>query len=82
MYATDVLAFDLRDRKSASALEGEIVISTGAACRQARQFKTTPQREVTLYVVHGILHLLGYDDHRPADIRKMRSKEKELMELL
>lgn len=90
-YPTDVLAFDFRERKSfrgkssrkqVRCLEGEIVVSTGAACRQARAFHSTPRREIILYIAHGILHLLGYDDQRPRDREKMRKKEREILDYL
>lgn len=61
---------------------GEIVISTDTAIKNAKVYHTTPQREILLYVVHGILHLLGYDDHRNCDIRKMRRQEQILMNFL
>ena len=50
--ATDVITFD----------HGEIVISTQTAKRQARQFGTSLGHELRLYVVHGLLHLCGYED--------------------
>ncbi len=86
-YATDVLAFDLTDgeisrqrgRKKFCQIEGEIIISAMKASENARKFETSPQEELVLYVVHGILHLLGYDDHRQSDIKRMRKKEQEVM---
>jgi probable rRNA maturation factor len=85
-YTTDVLAFNLKiDPKKISDkkhIEGEIIISTATALRNARLYKTAVDRELALYVVHGILHLLGYDDHRSSDIRRMRRKEQELLDLL
>lgn len=57
---TDVITFDLAEDKQ--ALLADIVISTDTALRNARIFKTTPLYEIYLYVIHGILHLLGYDD--------------------
>ncbi len=85
-YTTDVLAFDFLDptkkRLPLRDVNGEIVISTGAVCRQAKIFNTTLKRELLLYVIHGILHLLGFDDHRPCDITRMRRKEEQLMELI
>ncbi|MCA9407292.1 MAG: rRNA maturation RNase YbeY [Candidatus Omnitrophica bacterium] len=80
-YATDVLAFDLRDdHKKRRTILGDIAISVDAAVKNARVFQSTVDREIVLYVVHGILHLLGYDDHSLADIKRMRRKEQELME--
>lgn len=87
-YATDVLAFDLgsngsvrpkQARKIRREIIGDIVISTDAVKQNSRRFKTTEQHELVLYVIHGILHLLGYDDHQPKDIGRMRSKEQEIL---
>jgi probable rRNA maturation factor len=83
-YATDVLAFALGSGKKPRApkqIEGEVVISAPMARKNAKAFKTSVRHELVLYVIHGILHLLGHDDHRPADIRRMRAKEAELMTL-
>jgi rRNA maturation RNase YbeY len=60
-------------------LAGEIYISVADAVKQAREFKTNWQEEVARYVVHGILHLRGYDD-LSADKRKvMKREENRLM---
>mgnify|MGYP000973870322 CR=1 FL=1 len=88
--ATDVLSFDLSEpgwsrqtrdpaRQRVTAVEGEIVVSAVTARRNARVFASTPQREVLLYVIHGLLHLLGYDDHAAGPRRQMRAKERQLM---
>ena len=65
-----------------SRINGEIIISADTAVRNARAYQTSPQQEILLYVIHGILHLLGYDDHSPDDIQEMRRKEAELMSVL
>jgi len=87
-YATDVLAFDLREslggpkvRRKSNELHGEVVISTDTVLRHAKTFKVARHRELTLCVIHGILHLLGYDDHGASQIRKMRQKETQLLAL-
>lgn len=84
--ATDVLTFDFQEEtpkgKRLKMLEGDIVISAVTAGKNAKSFKTTPHYEIVLYVAHGILHLLGYDDHSPNDIKKIRAKEQELMALV
>jgi probable rRNA maturation factor len=67
---TDVLVFDMQ----ASA---DIVISTDTAVRNARIFKTNRFYELHLYLVHGLLHLLGYDDSNRKQIQLMRRKERE-----
>jgi probable rRNA maturation factor len=75
--STDVLAFDYTAQHP--RLDGEIVISATTAYKNARRFGTSSYEELILYVVHGILHLLGYDDHGAKDIKKMRAREKKLM---
>ena len=84
-YPTDVLAFDLSLRKSApekKKIFGEIIISTDTAKRNSRIFNTDFKYEITLYLVHGILHLLGFDDTGSNKIKLMRKKEIELMQYL
>jgi probable rRNA maturation factor len=83
-YSTDVLAFDAADgrKKKENVISGDIVISVDAALKNSRVYGTTLSKELALYVIHGILHLLGYDDHRPRDIRTMRKKEQELLTCL
>ena len=79
-HVTDVLAFDYREKgKQTRRLEGEMIISTDTAVRQARKFGTDVKQELVLYIIHGILHLLGYDDHSSKDIKKMRKKEQEII---
>lgn len=83
-YATDVLAFDLKDnslegKAAKKNIHGEIFISIDAAMANAKIFKTTPSYELILYIVHGILHLWGYDDHRLSDIKRMRSQEEKIL---
>ncbi len=89
-YATDVLAFDLRgaqvkarrSKRRPTEIYGDIVISTDAAIQNAKLYNTTVIDELSLYIVHGILHLLGYDDHSPTDIAAMRSEEKRILKLV
>ncbi|MGE4619027.1 MAG: rRNA maturation RNase YbeY [Planctomycetota bacterium] len=59
--ATDVITFPLEEPLE-GILDGEIVISTDTAIRQATERNCSVLREVYLYVVHGLLHLLGHDD--------------------
>ena len=70
---TDVLSFNYGEG------QGELIISAECAIRQAKRFRTTPGRELALYVVHGILHLHGYDDQASNDRRHMRATERRLM---
>ena len=70
---TDVITFSLND--DGGSLDGEIVVSADTAARAAAEFGWTMADELLLYVVHGALHLAGYDDLAPAARRKMRSRE-------
>lgn len=81
-YATDVLTFDLCTKKKRGVVEGEIVISAQTAKRNAAEYGTNVKNEIVLYMTHGVLHLLGYDDHSPSGIKKMRAKEKQLLSLV
>ncbi|PJC47269.1 MAG: rRNA maturation RNase YbeY, partial [Candidatus Omnitrophica bacterium CG_4_9_14_0_2_um_filter_42_8] len=61
--ATDVLAFPMRDsRRLSGVILGDVVISVETAAKEAKKRKKDLQGELDLYFVHGILHLLGYDD--------------------
>ena len=66
---TDVLTFQ----------HGEIVISADTAATQARTFRTSVTAEIQLYVVHGLLHLAGFDDATPSKRRQMHQLQKRLM---
>ncbi len=76
---TDVLSFpyDARDE-----FTGEIVVSIEHTLKNARRYKTTPGRELTLYIIHGILHLHGHDDLRKGPRGIMRRVQRDLMSKL
>jgi probable rRNA maturation factor len=78
---TDVLTFDLRDNPAdpSSAHEADLVICLDEAGRQARQRGHAVRLEVLLYALHGLLHLVGYDDHSPRARAKMHRREDELL---
>ncbi|MFA4932949.1 MAG: rRNA maturation RNase YbeY [Candidatus Omnitrophota bacterium] len=69
--STDVLAFNLSEK----ILLADIMISTDTAIRQAAIFKTSADYELSLYVAHGILHILGYNDQKTNQAKLMRKKE-------
>jgi probable rRNA maturation factor len=77
-WPTDVISFPLSDPADA-VLTGELVISTETACATARQMGADAADELALYVVHGLLHLCGFDDHAEVDVRQMRAREQELL---
>jgi probable rRNA maturation factor len=92
---TDVITFDYSDKKaqtrasktrqnravaSATAkLHGEIFVCVHEAVLQARRFRTTWQAELVRYIVHGVLHLCGFNDTHPVARRKMKRAENELL---
>lgn len=76
---TDVITFDLAAVPGQGGLHGDIAVSAETARRTARALGWQPRHELAYYVVHGILHLSGYDDHDPKDRRAMRARERVLM---
>jgi rRNA maturation RNase YbeY len=83
---TDVLAFAMREGRRVAgdhAELGDVVISLDTAARQAQERGHSTHTEVRLLLVHGILHLLGYDHERStAEARRMRRLERRLNQLL
>ena len=79
---TDVLAFPMvaADGVQNEPALGDIVISLERAREQARQFKHPIRREVALLAVHGLLHLMGYEDDTEAGASAMWSKQKRLLD--
>jgi probable rRNA maturation factor len=77
---TDVLAFPSDEKHPAgSVLLGDVVISVEQARRQAKERKKTVKSEMVTLLIHGILHLLGYDHERSERQAKvMRSLEQKL----
>ena len=76
---TDVITFDLSAGGPAGRLQGDIVVSTETAQRRSRDFGWPPRLELAYYVIHGLLHLSGYDDREPGDRRAMRLRERAVM---
>ena len=75
---TDVLSFDLSDA-SRAGLVAQIVVCADVAVEQARLRGGGPQRELMLYVTHGLLHLTGHDDTTPRGAARMHAREDELL---
>jgi probable rRNA maturation factor len=73
--STDILTFDY----GTGEVTGELVISVEHAVAQAKRFRSTPSRELALYVIHGILHLHGYDDLSPRPRARIRAAERRLL---
>lgn len=81
---TDVITFDHREAPIDSVVQlfGEIFICPDEARANALRYHTTWQEEVVRYLVHGILHLQGYDDAIPKDRRRMKRRENQWLVLL
>lgn len=75
---TDCLAFPMREGR----MLGDIVISVDTAKTNSRYFDSTVKKEITLYMVHGILHLLGFKDTTPSGKKRMRRMEEEIINRL
>ena len=80
---TDVISFSQIEGEFGhinTRLLGDVVISVETARRQAKEASTTLQYEIAFLLIHGILHLLGYDHESSAEkAREMKVKEKELL---
>ncbi len=73
-YATDVISFDLTSRDD--FLEGEIIASVETADREAIEHGWQGDDELLLYIIHGMLHIVGLMDKKPKEIKAMREAEK------
>ena len=72
---TDVITFNLGDKD----IEGEIYISKDRAFEQAKQYEVSFEEEIIRLVIHGILHLAGYDDIEEQDGKEMKKIENSLL---
>ena len=83
-YATDVLAFPMQDAsQSPHSFVGEVVICVPVALSQASRFGNTPDEEMLRLLIHGILHLLGYDhETTERDAERMKRKEQVIFHRL
>jgi probable rRNA maturation factor len=75
---TDVLSFVLE--RSEQMLEGEVIASADTAKTSAGRYHWPATEELLLYIIHGTLHLVGYDDTTPKLRKQMRAKEREYLE--
>jgi len=78
---TDVLAFAMREAPESSAgLLGDVVIAVPTAARQAKEGQRSLDEELTVLLVHGILHLCGYDHERSEkEARRMHRRERMIL---
>ena len=77
-YFTDIITFDYCE---GNVLSGDLFISVDTVRENAAFYGVDFAEELRRVIVHGVLHLIGYDDHTEADIAVMRAKENEYLEL-
>ncbi|MDR0326703.1 MAG: rRNA maturation RNase YbeY [Planctomycetaceae bacterium] len=75
-YPTDTISFPTEDRRSEGYLEGEVLVCTEVAKERSEEFGWTAEEELLLYIVHGMLHLIGFDDDTPEQQTAMQEKER------
>ncbi len=79
---TDVLAFAMREgdyAELAGDMLGDVIVSLDTAARQAKEKKHPLDREITMLVAHGLLHLLGYDHATRTEERRMTARTDALI---
>ena len=91
---TDVLAFSMLSEQTGGNIApfvappdgmqhlGEVIISYPQAVVQAEEHQHSIKREIAILVIHGVLHLLGYEHDKPELERQMRAREAEIMEYI
>ena len=77
-YFTDIITFDYFE---GNKLSGDLFISVDSVRENSIYYHTAFEDELNRVIVHGLLHLIGYDDHTEEDIAQMRSKENYYLEL-
>ncbi|MBA7586242.1 Endoribonuclease YbeY [subsurface metagenome] len=84
---TDVLSFSLQEgtlkypEVESDKLLGDIIISVETAQRQANNLNHSIEKELTVLLIHGLLHLTGYDHDKGKDYKIMRGKESEMLKM-
>ena len=77
-YFTDIITFDYCE---GDRLNGDLFISVDSVRENAAFYGTEFENELNRVIVHGVLHLIGYDDHTKEDIAQMRAKENYYLSL-
>lgn len=77
-YFTDIITFDYCE---GDRLSGDLFISVDSVRENSVEFGTEFKDELSRVIIHGLLHLVGYDDHTEKDIKLMRSKENYYLSL-
>ncbi len=77
-YPTDVLSFCLEE--APGRLEGEVIVSAETAITGAKEYGWAAENELLLYVIHGVLHLVGYRDKAEDEVLAMREAEQRYLQ--
>lgn len=77
-YFTDIITFDYCE---GNVLSGDLFISVDSVRENSLEYGTEFEDELNRVIVHGVLHLVGYDDHTEEDVKEMRSKENYYLDL-
>ena len=80
--STDVLSFNMQDSFDAPGVFGEIIISSEKAVENAFVFNNELDKELLLYIIHGLLHITGFNDTTVSEEGIMRKEERRLLALL
>ena len=80
-YYTDIITFDTSDYPESpkDAISGELYISVDTVRANAEEYGSTFPEEIHRVIIHGVLHLIGFDDHEPEDIQQMRNAEAQAL---
>ncbi|MEM1335695.1 MAG: rRNA maturation RNase YbeY, partial [Actinomycetota bacterium] len=79
-YPTDVLSFVLDE--APGRLEGEVIVSADTAITNSGEYGWSPDDELLLYVIHGVLHLVGHRDKADDEVAAMRAAEERYLRLV
>ena len=77
-FYTDIITFDYVEK---DIINGDIFVSTDRVKENAKEFGVAFEEELHRVIIHGILHLLGQEDHTPQQQKQMRKKENEALSL-
>lgn len=74
-YYTDIITFDSREDALSKRLDGDIFISVDTVRANGEEYGEGFEREIMRVIAHGLLHLIGFDDHTASQQKKMREAE-------
>lgn len=81
-YDTDVISFSLAPPDAEREIDGEIYVNLDMAMERHEEFEASFEEEVYRYAIHGLLHLMDYDDKSPGDQHIMKERETYYLKML